>query len=198
MSYESAPATQLVATNCAICARPLVDAVSVETGIGPDCRRKCGLDDSHAPGDWTKVSKLLGAEETDRLRAAAEAKGDMRGLDHAAANILVYRIAAEQHGVGVVKMAAALSALGFDKLSRKLARRLCAIYVTREADAYRVKAPFNEAFNAEVGPFSRFDRVTKTRTFHVSARAKLWSAIKKTFPAGTPIVVGEEGVKAVA
>lgn len=40
MSYENAPATQLVATNCCVCARPLVDAVSVEVGMGPDCRKR--------------------------------------------------------------------------------------------------------------------------------------------------------------
>lgn len=39
-NYENAPATQLVATHCCVCARPLVDAVSVEVGMGPDCRKK--------------------------------------------------------------------------------------------------------------------------------------------------------------
>jgi hypothetical protein len=38
MSYVNAPATQLLATNCCCCGRPLVDSVSVELGIGPECR----------------------------------------------------------------------------------------------------------------------------------------------------------------
>ncbi len=42
MSYLNAPQTELVATNCAVCARPLCDSVSVETGIGPICREKFG------------------------------------------------------------------------------------------------------------------------------------------------------------
>lgn len=42
-TYENAPATKLLATNCACCGRALVDAVSVETGIGPDCREKYGV-----------------------------------------------------------------------------------------------------------------------------------------------------------
>ncbi|KKN79984.1 hypothetical protein LCGC14_0334920 [marine sediment metagenome] len=45
MSYENAPATRMLATQCAACARPLVDATSVETGMGPDCRKKYGVDD---------------------------------------------------------------------------------------------------------------------------------------------------------
>lgn len=43
-TYENAPATKLLATNCACCGRALVDAKSVECGIGPDCREKYGVD----------------------------------------------------------------------------------------------------------------------------------------------------------
>ena len=42
MSYENAPATQMIASHCCVCNRPLVDSVSVELGIGPDCRKKHG------------------------------------------------------------------------------------------------------------------------------------------------------------
>lgn len=38
MSYENATATKLLATHCICCGRPLVDAISVELGIGPECR----------------------------------------------------------------------------------------------------------------------------------------------------------------
>ena len=49
--YETAPATLLVATHCACCARPLVDAVSVERGCGPDCSRRYGIADAQGPAD---------------------------------------------------------------------------------------------------------------------------------------------------
>lgn len=39
-SYENAPATKLLATNCACCGRPLVDSISVSLGIGPECRKE--------------------------------------------------------------------------------------------------------------------------------------------------------------
>ena len=35
--YTNAPATKLLATNCLACGRPLVDALSVERGVGPEC-----------------------------------------------------------------------------------------------------------------------------------------------------------------
>lgn len=36
--YTSAPACTLLATHCCACGRPLVDAISVSLGIGPECR----------------------------------------------------------------------------------------------------------------------------------------------------------------
>lgn len=44
MNHENAPATKLLATNCACCGRALTDAVSVETGIGPECRKRFAVD----------------------------------------------------------------------------------------------------------------------------------------------------------
>jgi len=41
--YEDAPATKLVATHCCCCGRALLDAQSVEIGIGPVCREKFGF-----------------------------------------------------------------------------------------------------------------------------------------------------------
>lgn len=42
MSYENAPSTKMLATRCAVCRRALRDAVSVEIGMGPDCRKNHG------------------------------------------------------------------------------------------------------------------------------------------------------------
>jgi hypothetical protein len=42
MSYESAPATKMLATQCACCGRALVDAASIEAGMGPTCRKQHG------------------------------------------------------------------------------------------------------------------------------------------------------------
>ena len=42
MSYENAPATALLASNCLCCGRALVDAASVTAGVGPVCRKKWG------------------------------------------------------------------------------------------------------------------------------------------------------------
>lgn len=41
-NYEAAPSTQMLASHCAVCSRPLRDVISVEIGMGPDCREKHG------------------------------------------------------------------------------------------------------------------------------------------------------------
>lgn len=40
MSHDNAPATKLVATHCAICGRPLLDAESLVLGVGPVCVKR--------------------------------------------------------------------------------------------------------------------------------------------------------------
>jgi hypothetical protein len=40
MSHENAPATKLIATHCAACGKPLLDAESVLLGVGPVCVKR--------------------------------------------------------------------------------------------------------------------------------------------------------------
>lgn len=43
MGYENSAACKQMATHCCACGKPLVDAKSVETGMGPICRKKYGF-----------------------------------------------------------------------------------------------------------------------------------------------------------
>lgn len=40
MSYETAPATKMMKSYCGICGRKVVDGQSIETGVGPKCRKE--------------------------------------------------------------------------------------------------------------------------------------------------------------
>lgn len=99
MSYENAPATKIVATQCAVCARPLLDAKSVELGIGPDCRAKHGFD----------------AAMPEEARQEA--------------NQIVYRIAARQNGIEVARECERLRALGFDRLATRILERVASVHI---------------------------------------------------------------------
>lgn len=59
MSHENAPATKLLATNCAACGRALVDAESVETGIGPECRKRYATEGKLAESVRAEANQLV-------------------------------------------------------------------------------------------------------------------------------------------
>lgn len=96
MSYENAPSTKMLATHCAICNRPLRDAISVEIGIGPVCR------DTHGYN-----------AEMDELADCREA-----------ANVIVHKIAAMRDDEQVrADGCAALRIMGFKKLPDRIEYR---------------------------------------------------------------------------
>lgn len=98
-TYENAPATSLVATHCGICHRPLVDAVSVERGIGPVCAEKYGLDSAFDSADKTQANKIV-------YRLA----------------VLISTKSAEERLTEERECMNELRAHGFDKLADKIAR----------------------------------------------------------------------------
>jgi uncharacterized protein DUF6011 len=189
-SYENAPATQLLSTSCACCGRPLLDAVSVEAGVGPDCREKYGYGQAEGAPDWARAARLLG-ELGEPLASVWE-------LDaHKAANVLVRAIAGStgdqaRRAAGV----AAVDALGFGKLAAKLLTRAGGILVEDAgAGLLRVKAPFSEQFNEAIRrvPGARWIKAEKVRTVPADSRVELWAAFKIAFPAGT-LISGPKGL----
>lgn len=99
MSCVNAPQTELVATHCAACGRPLVDSVSVEVGMGPDCRKRLMMD-VDVPEDARKE-----------------------------ANRIVYEIAVIQKGIKVGTLTDKLRSLGFEKLADRIDKRVKSISI---------------------------------------------------------------------
>lgn len=125
MSYQNSAACKIVATNCCCCGKPLVDAKSVETGMGPVCRKKYGFD----------------LDVPERVRALA--------------NRTIYRLACDvsQGTVTLASMEAAsgLRAIGFVKIADIFQRRLVKISV-HVADwdfggGYYVRTPYDPTGN---------------------------------------------------
>lgn len=94
-SYEEAPATALVATHCCVCGRPLLEAESLASGIGPICAEKTGYG-----------REGLGPE----LRARV--------------NKLVYQLAAHGKSAKSVPLLAELRMLGFVRIADRIEERL--------------------------------------------------------------------------
>jgi Family of unknown function (DUF6011) len=179
-NYENAPATLLLATHCACCGRPLVDAISVETGIGPDCRRKY-------------MSKSEGSDDAARI----------------AANKIVYRLALAISSSGPKAVGAILAdgsldklrSLGFMKLTDKLIKATMPIQITESDGMLVVRAPYDEsAVTAQRAiPGRRWNAELKSNAFPSAQRAAVWSMLRRYYaglagigPRGAFVVPDEE------
>lgn len=204
--YEDAPGTKLLAVSCAVCAHPLLDAVSVEAGIGPDCRAKYGYAEAQGDPDFEALAvlcaqgELVEFAEEFRERARAERERptwqSRPPVPRRFANVLVHRIAAAQTGPNVGAYVTALAAFGFTKLARRIAERLGAVEVTREGEDLLVRTTRRlddedfDAFAKATRAVGRWDRERKVRVVPVSAKRALWDALRKGLRPGT-LVLGE-------
>jgi hypothetical protein len=166
MSYETAPATRMLATDCAICGRPLLDALSVETGIGPTCRKRCGY--------------------TAEMNALTE---DARH----AANALIYNCALNRTPDNVIESVIKLMALGAPRVADAIVRGVAAVKIANEADRLAVETPYSEIAVAQFRavPGRRWDPERKLNTFPAASRAPLFAALQACFPGS--IAIGPKG-----
>jgi hypothetical protein len=129
MSYTAAPATILLATQCCACGRPLVDATSVELGIGPECR--AGYDGGISDDVRQQANKL-----THRAAIAAQ-EGRIHEVQEIAAQIAALGLAGLAEKVG-------------DRFAN--AERQAKITLTVVGDSLKVVTPYrrgdSEAFIA--------------------------------------------------
>ena len=95
MSYEEAPATALIAKACCVCGRPLLEAESIKSGIGPICAERTGFFRESVPPE---------------VRARV--------------NTLVYELAAYQRSPEAVPRLVELRELGFGEIADRIEERL--------------------------------------------------------------------------
>ena len=175
MTYENAPGTKLLATQCACCGRALLDAVSVETGMGPHCRKAHGYADAQGEANWALVMA-----ELDSVLAVAEVNPEMG--QRKAANVVVHRIACLGEALPqLLAMVNALRALGFTKLAARITQRWASIRIEETPEGLSVKTPFNEDFvpAARAIPGRRW--VKPVNIFPASSKPQLWAALRKCF-----------------
>lgn len=151
-NYEAAPATRMLATHCLVCNRPLVEAVSVQTGIGPECRKKSGYD--------ATVDSAVRDE----------------------ANRLVYQIAADRHMAPEQLDAACkrLEHLGFGRLAARVLDARVRIHIDIAGGFVELRSPFSEALLPVPGRRWIADR--EINRYPESAKVALYAALKLAFP----------------
>lgn len=165
--YTAAPATLMLATRCAVCARPLLDALSVETGIGPVCRERHGFNAPDAEPDHAAAARALDGT------GIAPVPGDARST----CNRVVYRLALAAGGEAgrepavVAGAINACAALGFVRLAGVLREKLAPVSITTTGDSVTVAAPWEPEWVAASHrlPGRRWDAVRKVNTFRTEA-----------------------------
>ena len=162
MSYENTVQCRLLATHCCVCGKSLVDATSVQLGIGPDCRSHINQGISE---DTRKACNVL---------------------THEAA------IAAQEGNITLVRRAAEMiRTLGLHVLADKIlerfknAERLAKIKVTETEGGLIVKTPWKQSreFAAELRAIpGRVYKGTNKNFIPAASKRQVWEFIKKWFP----------------
>ena len=190
-SYENAPSTRLLATNCGCCGRALRDAASVERGVGPDCAEKYGYGLAVSEPNWAAVMTSATAAGLTAAEVSALAEGDAR----VASNWLCHQVAAvgPSDREKALKLAAAIRALGYVKMGSRLTERLAkkegvpTVTITVAGDLYEVKAVglgdyFDAFLDATRAVPGRRYQGNKINTFPRSSQRALWDALKASVP----------------
>ncbi|HYM54564.1 MAG TPA: DUF6011 domain-containing protein [Solirubrobacteraceae bacterium] len=169
--YEDAPATKMLATHCAVCRRPLLDALSVEVGIGPVCRRDHGYDEEVAAlgDDARQAANLIVAH-------VAHAGVDDLARDAAVASLRV---------LGFRKLADRIEFRGKDAPSGDVVVRR-----SSRGTGYYVSAPYHPAATTawRAIPGRRWDGEAKENFVPNAQRVALW-VLLRTYYAGHVLVV---------
>lgn len=173
-SYTNAPACKLLATHCVCCGRPLVDSVSVELGIGPECRE--GIN-----GDLDEEKRKLANQLVFEAALAAQAGHISKVLE------LADRVEKECWMGDLA-----------DKMRRRFvnAERTAKLAIALDNGMLRVRTPFRRKGSAE---FIAAWRAIPGRRFKdgenlvpVAQKPALWALLKQFFPGESGI--GPQGV----
>jgi len=163
--YTAAPATKMLATNCIICNRPLADARSVETGVGPECASRLDI-----PRDIDEGTRKVANEYVfDAAIAAQEGKIEE-----------VLRCADTIEGMGLTSLA--------DKIRhrfKRAAQHKAKITIEVEDGYYKVKTPFRrgdkEAFIAAGRDIPGRRYRNGLNYVPASQKAALWALLREFF-----------------
>jgi Family of unknown function (DUF6011) len=153
MSYENLKSTKMLATNCAACGRALRDAVSVELGIGPDCREKYGYNEGPEANRLEANHLIFLAADAKETIPATEACVKLRELGFAK---LAEKILTRFIGIRLVQVA-----------------NVYMVYTPfTEVAVNALRAIPGRTWNPE----------NKANMVPVHAKNSLWKALKKAFP----------------
>lgn len=193
-NFENSAACKMLATRCACCGSKLVDATSVEFGIGPHCRKAHGYQDAYPLDDEMvdSVKEILANHPvmSDKLVAALSGESTRR-----AANLLVHFIAMNQKKSCVFAPMKALEVMGYKVLADRIAKKVKPLKVDLVEGRYEIMTPgyvagWVDRVKGIKGRKYNADR--KSWSVPADSKRELWTALIDTFPGY--MAVGPKGV----
>jgi hypothetical protein len=168
--YQNAPACRLLATHCACCGRALLDSVSVELGIGPECR-------SHFRADLSPEQ-----QKTANVLVFAAAIAAQQGK--------VQEVLALADRIENECLMGELAGRIRERFTNAVAKteRNADIIISLVGEKYLVNTPYRRAAKVDfiaawrAIPGRYFDRARGVNVIPVSQKPALWDLLKKFFP----------------
>lgn len=165
MGYESAVSTILLATHCCVCGKALRDAISVELGIGPECR--------HGATGGISTAQQEACNRLTHQASIFATQGDIEG---------VRRVAEEVRALGLPELA--------EKIAQRFvnAERKAKIVIVASGDGRSliVETPFKRSASSD---FISAWRSIPGRTYRsgknvipVESKPALWALLVRFFP----------------
>lgn len=173
-----------VCNNCAHCGLTLTDSLSIETGLGPICRKKARYNDpENAEKDETVAMALLSKYEEVFSFLMNNCGKNKSQLMKAMVRIASLNRNTELHR----DITNAIEALGWVTLANHLRKPFAAIVIGKSDDSYSLKIQkkyFSYEYWNMIREFVeyRFDRLNKCIWFKEEEKAKIWHILKLHYP----------------
>jgi len=194
----------LANSRCACCGKALKDGISIKYGIGPECRKIHGFEDSQKEADWRKLKPLATlffrqAEICDIVGVdlkAAVAKQKANDIVKVLLRfVAVFGDNSEKFNE-CVKAIEGIAAAGWDTLAKRMVKRYAQVRIsegtnefvadgkTIKYDTFEVETPFSYEFvGAMKSMKARFQKVGRRAYWQVNAKkkAELWDVLKSCY-----------------
>ena len=159
-NYLHAPQTKLLSTQCVCCGRPLVDAISVQIGMGPECRNYNNANIS------TEVQEKC--NELTCHAALAAQRGEVERI---------YEYADQIERLGLKVLA--------DKIRKRFvnAKKNVKIWIKEKGNDLHVKTPFRRmpGFVNAWREIEGRKYISGENIIPISSKKQLWDMLKKYF-----------------
>lgn len=174
-----------VCSNCAHCGLSLTDAMSIETGLGPICRKKSNYNGGpdEEGGDDTIALALLSQYPEVLLFLVSNCGKDKSALMKAMVRIASLNRNTQMHR----DLTNSIEALGWKRLAAHLRKPFAGIVIAKLGECYSLKILkkyYNYEFWGIMRQFVdyRFNRADRCAVFAMEEKAKVWHALKLCYP----------------